>query len=51
MSSYFYYNKYTIIQVRQGNNTWIGSTQSCDNVCREYAVFENNKEIGLITLN
>lgn len=24
---------------------------SCDNVCREYAVFENNKEIGSITLN
>lgn len=25
--------------------------QSCDNVCREYVVFENNKEIGSITLN
>lgn len=23
----------------------------CDNVCREYVVFENNKEIGSITLN
>lgn len=24
---------------------------SCDNVCREYSVLENNKEIGSITLN
>ena len=25
--------------------------QSCDNVCREYSVFENNIQIGSITLN